>query len=96
MATSNAAVDRYQSFIGIPCDANADRLIDCLDEFIEAGRGDERWHAYFRGKREQQIRMNHDNLYFVGSQMNSLIAYFEECDDPEAMDLLWQVEQECC
>lgn len=93
---ANAAVDRYQSFSGIPCDANADRLIAYLDQFTGASRGDDRWQAYFRDKREQQQRMGHDNLYFVGSQMNNLIAYFEECNDAAAMELLWQVEQECC
>ncbi len=92
----STAADRYQSFVGIPCDANADRLIAYLDRFIEAGRGDDRWQRYFREKREQQRRMDHDNLYFVGSQMNHLYAYLEACDDADCLELLWQIEQECC
>jgi hypothetical protein len=96
MTPAADTADRYQTFIGIPCDANADRLIAYLDEFIQAEKGDSRWQEYFRSKRAQQLKMDHDNLYFVGSQMNNLYAYFEGCDDEQVMELLWQLEQECC
>jgi len=88
--------DRYISFEGINCDANSEHLITLLEQHITAGHGDERWHLYFTQKREEQARMQQDNLHFIGSQMNNLYAYLEQCEDDTACDLLWQIEQECC
>jgi len=88
--------DRYISFCGIDCDGNANLLLGMLETSIANGKGDSRWHSYFEQKRAQQKKMNHDNLYFVGSQMNSLYSYFEDCEDQQALELLWRLEQECC
>lgn len=89
--------DRYVSFCGINCNANADRFIAILEKHMEtAGDGEAQWQTYFTQKREQQAKMMQDNLHFIGSQMNNLYSYMEQCEDQEAMDLLWQLEQECC
>lgn len=90
--------DRYVSFCGIDCDANADKLVGMLkDRMAEPAEGERaQWHSYFTEKFEQQSKLNHDNLYFVGSQMNSLYSYFDLIEDEPAHDLLWQLEQECC
>ena len=40
--------------------------------------------------------MGRDNLNFVGNQLNVLYSYFAECDDSDALDLLYKLEQECC
>ncbi|WP_353570641.1 N(2)-fixation sustaining protein CowN [Candidatus Albibeggiatoa sp. nov. BB20] len=93
---STATADRYVSFEGIHCDANANQLIEMLENHISQNNGDEQWQIYFKQKRAQQMKMQHDNLYFIGSQMNNLQAYFETCKNDEALGLLWQVEQECC
>ncbi|EIJ43260.1 hypothetical protein BegalDRAFT_2409 [Beggiatoa alba B18LD] len=94
--STTVQTDRYISFLGISCDANADQLLACVEAHIEAGHGDARWHVYFQQKRVQQAKMQHDNLYFVGSQMNNLRSYLEQCQDVEALELLWRLEQECC
>ncbi|MBN2905895.1 MAG: N(2)-fixation sustaining protein CowN [Rhodobacteraceae bacterium] len=91
---TQAPLDRYVSFLGMDCDGNADRLMAHL-----AGRmrdTDTRWTAYFDKKLIEKERMGNDNLYFIGSQMNTLSAFFEEIDDAEAQALLWHLEQNCC
>lgn len=96
MSVAVEEADRYVSFAGIPCDANANHLISMLETHLAQADGAVQWQDYFKQKRSQQIKMQHDNLYFVGSQMNNLHAYFEQCEDEGALDLLWQLEQECC
>ena len=88
--------DRYVSFCGIDCNGNANRLIEMLQANLDANKGDSRWRRYFTDKRAQQQRMQQDNLYFVGAQVNTLYSYFQNCDDQAALALLWTLEQECC
>lgn len=88
--------DRYVSFCGLNCDLKAEQLIAMLDNNISAGKGDKRWHTYFTQKRTQQAKLQHDNLNFIGHQTNTLYEYFEQCNDQEAKELLYQIEQECC
>lgn len=92
----NQEADRYVSFCNIACDENADKLIAMLDKNIATKQGNERWIQYFGYKREEQKRMNHDNLHFIGNQINTLYEYFKNCDDTVAIELLYQLEQECC
>ncbi|ALG68841.1 N(2)-fixation sustaining protein CowN [Beggiatoa leptomitoformis] len=96
MNSAAEQTDRYVSFIGISCDEKADSLINLLEKHVDTGNGDKQWHLYFKQKREQQARMQQDNLHFIGSQMNNLYAYLEQCADEDALKLLWQLEQECC
>lgn len=94
-----ANTDRYVTFCNIDCDANAEKLMQHLKQRVAEPTDDQertKWHNYFAGKFEQQAKMNHDDLFFVGSQMNSLYAYFELIEDDDAHDLLYQIEQECC
>lgn len=93
---SNQDTDRYISFCNIECDQNADLLISLLDKHLDAGHGKEQWHSYFRSKQLEQKNMGRDNLNFVGNQLNVLYSYFAECDDSDALDLLYKLEQECC
>ncbi|ARE41670.1 hypothetical protein RGUI_3529 [Rhodovulum sp. P5] len=86
--------DRYVSFVGINCDEKADRLMAMLKARME--ETDSRWVGYFTKKLEEKRRMGNDNLYFVGSQVNSLSAFFEEIEDEAAEALLWDLEQNCC
>ncbi|MGB5446737.1 MAG: N(2)-fixation sustaining protein CowN [Psychromonas sp.] len=87
--------DRYVTFCGIDCNLNADRLMIMLDNNITAGNGDKRWHTYFTQKRQQQAKLQHDNLNFIGHQTNTLYEYFEVCNDQVAKELLYKIEQEC-
>ena len=88
--------DRYISFSGIACDENADKLMAMLEKHLLAHHGAEQWQQYFNNKRAEQKRMHHDNLNLVGSQVNPLYEYFNDCEDQEALDLLFKIEQECC
>lgn len=88
--------DRYISFSGIACDENADKLITLLETNLSANHGSAQWQEYFNNKRVEQKRMKLDNLNLVGSQVNPLYEYFSECEDKEALDLLYKIEQECC
>jgi len=88
--------DRYISFCNIDCDENADQLMMMLDEHLAALHGKEQWHSYFHSKKQEQQNMGRDNLNFIGNQLNMLYSYFTECDDGEALDLLYKLEQECC
>ena len=94
--SSEASTDRYVSFCGIDCDRNATTFMQQLEDHLNHGNGDPRWQQYFRQKREQQAKMQQDDLYFIGAQMNNLYAYLEGVDDQPLHDLLWQIEQECC
>ncbi|CAM3793997.1 N(2)-fixation sustaining protein CowN [Vibrio aerogenes CECT 7868] len=88
--------DRYISFCNIDCDKNADQLIQMLNEHLQASHGGEKWLQYFHHKLEEQQQRAHDNLHFIGNQLNMLYKYFEECRDEQASALLYQIEQECC
>lgn len=39
-------------------------------------------------KFDEQIRMKHDNLFFVGALMNNLYRFFAAPEDQEALQLL--------
>ena len=75
---------------------NADKLIGILDKHIEDGDGKEKWQQYFSNKREEQLCMSHDNLHFIGNQINMLYEYLKDCEDAVGLKLLYQLEQECC
>ena len=92
----NARTDRYQSFCGIECDANANQLIAHLQDCLAKRPEQDLWRQYFDQKFEQQTKLNHDNLFYVGSQLNNLYAFFEEIDDEPALAMLWQLEIDCC
>ncbi|MFB9133827.1 N(2)-fixation sustaining protein CowN [Vibrio sp. AK197] len=88
--------DRYISFCNIDCDNNANLLVSMLEHHLTANHGHAQWHSYFENKRQEQANMQRDNLNFVGNQLNMLYEYFRECEDQNALDLLYQIEQECC
>lgn len=86
--------DRYVSSLGPDCAGKADRLIGMLSARM-AGT-ESRWGMYFDRKGAEKRRMGADNLHFVGSQINTLRAVFEDCDDKAALDLLFDLERTCC
>jgi hypothetical protein len=88
--------DRYISFEGLECDENAIRIVASIHGHLQAGHGGEKWHNYFTLKFSEQQRMATDELFFVGSQMNTLYDFFSEVGDGNSARLLYQVEQECC
>ena len=91
---NDEAPDRYVTFLGLDCDAKADRLHQML--LARMAGNDSRWVAYFEGKLAENTRMGHDMLRFVGAQVNALISFFEEEEDEEALALLHHLEYHCC
>jgi len=96
MANNNESEDRYVTFLGIGCDANAEKLMAMLDDNIKNAKGDNQWQQYFTQKRQQQQQLKHDNLNFIGHQTNTLYEYFTSCDDQLSIELLYKIEQQCC
>ncbi len=88
--------DRYISFCGIDCDRNADELIEHLRSHLETLPENNQWKSYFEQKFTQQQRMEYDNLFYVGCQVNALYEFFESVADEAALVLLQQIEEECC
>ncbi len=88
--------DRYVSFRGLDCAGCADRLMARVDAHLVQGDGEPRWRDYFRRTRAQQAQMRHDNLYFVGAQINTLHAYLESCGDEALLEMLAGLEHDCC
>ncbi|TCO72422.1 N(2)-fixation sustaining protein CowN [Rhodovulum euryhalinum] len=86
--------DRYVSFCGLDCTANADRLMEMLAARMAGNES--RWVGYFEKKLAEKARMGTDNLFFAGAQVNALRAFFEEVGDEAALALLWDLEQNCC
>ncbi|WP_413699941.1 N(2)-fixation sustaining protein CowN [Psychromonas sp. KJ10-10] len=95
-SVSAESTDRYVSFCGLDCDLKADRLMEMLESNLNAGKGDQKWHVYFKDRIALQQKIKNDNLNFVGHQTNTLYEYFEQCADKEAQILLYDIEQNCC
>lgn len=88
--------DRYVSFTGLDCDANATRLVETLRQYCSDTTRAAKWADYFSVKLVEKERLGVDDLFFIGSQMNSMYAYIDELGDEQMHALLYQVEQECC
>lgn len=91
-----ARPDRYQSFCGIDCDIRAEQFMQDLHQKLADQCGDAKWRAYMALKIEQNQKMGQDALFFIGAQVNALYAYLETTEDKEALQHLWDIEQECC
>jgi N(2)-fixation sustaining protein CowN len=88
--------DRYVSFQGIDCDRKARQLMAYIKQYLEKPPHPSPWVDYFHTKLANQRTLEQDDLYFVGSQINSIHALFEEYRNDEALELLEQVEEDCC
>lgn len=88
--------DRYITFEGLDCDANASRIVTTIRQAIDSDALPDKWTDYFSKKLQEKERLGVDDLFFIGSQVNTIYALLEEIDDQETHELLYQVEQECC
>ncbi|MGB0694391.1 MAG: N(2)-fixation sustaining protein CowN [Rhodospirillaceae bacterium] len=94
MLATQTMEDRYISFEGIDCQGNARRMMLHLDAALACQKT--RWVPYFEKKLAEKQRMGHDDLYFVGSQINCLRTLFEDVADTGALELLDWLEDTCC
>ncbi|OMG55185.1 N(2)-fixation sustaining protein CowN [Azonexus hydrophilus] len=88
--------DRYVSFDGIDCAGNARRIMDCIALNMQISEQDHPFWQYFMAKRTPRSGPAPDDLFLVHAHINQIREFFEECGDQAALDLLFQVEEECC
>ncbi|MBV5311269.1 N(2)-fixation sustaining protein CowN [Chromatium okenii] len=93
---NTATTDRYISFNGIACDDHAQHIVSALRIHIDNPACPAPWQTYFVTKLEETARRGQDELYFVGSQVNAIRELFIHYNDTGALQLLEQVEEECC
>ncbi|MTW20258.1 N(2)-fixation sustaining protein CowN [Allochromatium palmeri] len=98
MSQAAEKTDRYISFEGIECDEQAQRVLHCIRDCTEAPQDgpSSSWTSYFERKLVEIARMGQDELFFVGSQVNYIRELFEHHGHRAGLDLLDQIEDECC
>ena len=90
------STDRYVSFQGIDCAGNARRIMECIDRHMAIpGRSNAFWE-YFAKKRAGGAGPKPDDLFLLHANINQIRELFETWADEEAMELLVQLEEECC
>lgn len=93
---SQKKVNRYISFEGTDCEEKSCRIIRHVKQYTEKPPHPSHWSEYFRNKLERGPALGQDELFIVCSQMNNVRSLFEEYEDTDALNLLEQVEEDCC
>lgn len=88
--------DRYISFGGIDCDGNARRLMVLLEQQLALPERNNAFWEYFNRKRIGEVGPKMDDLYLIHANINQVREFFETWKDEEALELLQQLEEECC
>ncbi|MBK1649589.1 N(2)-fixation sustaining protein CowN [Rhabdochromatium marinum] len=97
MTAETQTLDRYISFAGIDCDQRAQQLVARVRQHMASLAEGSQWRDYFATKLAEAERRGHDELYFVGSQVNALRELFALFEDDEwGHELLEALEEECC
>ena len=94
--TACRAANRYVSFEGLDCDGKARRLMAALDaQLAMPGRSNAFWD-YFAKKRAGGSGPKPDDLFLIHCHVNQIRELFELANDDVLLQLLDQVEEECC
>ncbi|MDY7023759.1 MAG: N(2)-fixation sustaining protein CowN [Cyanobacteria bacterium J06592_8] len=88
--------DRYLTFKNLDCDAMARQVVDRIQYYLNQSSQPNPWLKYFKIKLVERQAMRQDELFFVGSQVNNIRSLFEQFEDVDALNLLNQVEENCC
>ena len=88
--------DRYVSFAGMDCDGRARRMMECIERHMAASGQENPFLKYFMAKRQPRSGPVPDDLFLIHSNLNQIREFFEECDDQASLELLFQLEEECC
>jgi hypothetical protein len=67
-----------------------------IQKLIEQPAGGNAFWDYFMKKREGGSGPKPDDLFLIHSNINQIRELFEATQDEEALDLLFQLEEECC
>lgn len=89
-------VNRYISFEGTDCDVKSRCIIDYIKQYTDHPPYSSPWSKYFRDKLQSSLALGQDELFVVCSQMNNVRSLFEDYNDIEALNLLEQIEEDCC
>ncbi len=93
---NNKGTDRYISFEGIDCDGNAARLMAYIENQLQQPGHSNPFWDYFMNKRQGGSGPKPDDLFLIHSNINQIRELFETWQDQEALELLFQLEEECC
>ena len=89
-------VDRYVTFQGLNCDANAEQILQRIQQHLDQAAAPSLWQDYIRLKLEKRQALGQDALFFVSSQITQIREFLEQLKDAEALAWLERVEEECC
>jgi len=94
--------DRYVSYKDIDCEGNSRHLMELLRRHIDdPAKSNPFWEKF----KEKLARVGqpsvpggscHDELFLIHTYINNLYEIFEEYNDQPALELLEQIENECC
>ncbi len=94
--TDSTMTDRYLTFKNLDCDAIAGQVVNRIEYYLNHSSQPSPWLKYFKIKLVERQAMRQDELFFVGSQVNNIRSLFEEFEDVDALNLLEEVEENCC
>lgn len=95
----NERPDRYVSFEGIDCAANAQKVLDIAIQILSReGFGNEFWDLFLKkyNKALESPTKEDDILYLVCSNVYYLEELFEKAESKEGMDAMGLCEYDCC
>lgn len=93
---SQQEVDRYVSFQGTDCDRKACSIVNYIEQYVENPPHKNPWLKYFQDALDKRASLGQDPLFLVCSQMNNIRSLFEEYEDENALELLEDIEENCC
>ncbi|MBK9219939.1 MAG: N(2)-fixation sustaining protein CowN [Uliginosibacterium sp.] len=88
--------NRYVSFIGLDCAGQARRLIGLLQPYMEDPEKTNAFWKLFAMKLSPVSGPTYDELYLIHAHLNILRDQLDMHGDAEALQLLEQIEHECC
>ncbi|GAB6042272.1 N(2)-fixation sustaining protein CowN [Endothiovibrio diazotrophicus] len=98
--TTRPVTDRYITFVDIDCDGNARRIMEHIERHLEIPERNNVFWQYFTKKRQGGAGSGSgpapDDLFLIHSNINQVRELFETWEDEEALELLMQLEEECC
>jgi len=96
------STDRYITFRNIDCEGNSKRLMAMLRRHLDdPAKSNPFWEMF----KEKLARVGQpqetggrclDELFLIHTYLNNLYEIFEDYEDRAALELLQQIERECC
>ena len=88
--------DRYVSFIGLDCNGQARKLIGLLRPYMDDPDQTNAFWQLFARKLNPETGPRHDELFLIHAHLNTLRDQLEMVGNQTALELLEQIEVECC